>query len=109
MSWLSKLFGGGKASDELQVALDNRGLVVDVREPAEFAQGHLQGSVNYPLSKFNGSYKRLLKKHPNQALILVCRSGNRSGQAAQILRSNGAECINGGSWQRVAALSKAQS
>ena len=39
-------------------------------------------------------------------IIAVCRSGARSGQAAQFLTQNGIDAINGGPWQNVAAVLK---
>jgi len=69
--------------------------IVDVRTPAEFAGGHVTGSINIPLQEFP---KRLdeLKKMNN--LVLCCASGNRSGQATAFLKQNGIVCENAGSW-----------
>lgn len=53
-------------------------LVVDVREPDEFAEGHIPGAVNMPLSKFDPS----ALPHPEgKKLVLNCLGGKRSGMA----------------------------
>lgn len=53
--------------------------VIDVREPIEFASGHIAGSLNVPL-------KRLAATDlPAGPLALVCQSGNRSRQGCQRL------------------------
>ncbi|MDD4692665.1 MAG: rhodanese-like domain-containing protein [Eubacterium aggregans] len=62
--------------------------IVDVREPDEYAGGHIQGAINIPLGTIgNGGEGQLADK---QATLLVyCRSGNRSRQAAEKLVSLG--------------------
>jgi rhodanese-related sulfurtransferase len=55
--------------------------VIDVREPVEYASGHIGGSVNIPLSRLTQA------DLPRGPLVLVCQSGNRSGRAlTQLLR-----------------------
>ncbi|WP_027881183.1 rhodanese-like domain-containing protein [Meiothermus rufus] len=61
-------------------------LFVDVREPEEFAQVRLEGAQLIPLSEFAGRYQELPK---NQPVVLYCRSGNRSAQAAAWLSAKG--------------------
>lgn len=61
-------------------------LLVDVREPAEYVEGHIPGSVSYPLSRFPAMFRDL---DPNQEIILICRSGNRSGMAQRFLMAQG--------------------
>ncbi len=58
----------------------------DVRTPAEFAEQHVLEAVNLPLDQIETSPPNVAK----DALIYVyCRSGNRSGQALQILQQLG--------------------
>jgi rhodanese-related sulfurtransferase len=60
--------------------------VIDVREPGEYAGEHIPGAKSLPLSKFD------LQKIPNRdnkQVVLYCRSGNRSTQAAQKLFAAG--------------------
>ena len=53
-------------------------LVVDVREVNEFADGHIPGAVNMPLSTFQASK---LPKAEGKTIILNCLGGKRSGMA----------------------------
>ncbi len=60
-------------------------ILVDVRSPEEFAEKHIEGAINVPLDSiashdFGGKDK---------SLVLYCRSGHRSGQAADVLKANG--------------------
>lgn len=69
--------------------------IVDVRTPAEFSGGHVEGSVNIPLQEIP---KRLEEFKQMENIVLCCASGNRSGQAAAFLKQNGIDCENAGSW-----------
>ena len=69
--------------------------VIDVRTPAEYSEGHLKGSINIPLNE--------IPEHINdlkdiKGLIVCCASGIRSSKATIILKQNGIECRDGGSW-----------
>jgi rhodanese-related sulfurtransferase len=68
--------------------LQQNALFVDVREPGEFAQVRIQGAQLMPLSEFAERYQDIPK---DQAVILYCRSGNRSAQAAAWLAAKGYE------------------
>jgi len=61
-------------------------LFVDVREPEEFAQMRIAGAKLIPLSEFAGRYQEIPKDQP---VVLYCRSGNRSAQAAAWLSAKG--------------------
>jgi rhodanese-related sulfurtransferase len=52
--------------------------IVDVREPHEYAAGHIPGAINHPLSRFEP--QALPKDSP---VILVCQAGVRSAKALQ--------------------------
>lgn len=70
-------------------ALQSQGaLLVDVREPDEYAQGHAPGATLIPLGQLE---KRLteLAAHKDKPIALICRSGNRSGSAYKILEKAG--------------------
>ncbi len=61
--------------------------VVDVRTPEEFASGHVPGAVNVPYDEIAG---RLSEVGPKDAPVIVyCRSGRRSGIAAEELKKAG--------------------
>jgi rhodanese-related sulfurtransferase len=53
-------------------------LVVDVREPDEFADGHIAGAVNLPLSRFDPSE---LPAPCDKVIVLNCAGGRRSATA----------------------------
>ncbi|WP_210484749.1 rhodanese-like domain-containing protein [Microvirga antarctica] len=59
-------------------------LLVDVREPHEFTEGHIPGSVSHPLSTFDPTAIPTTKR-----VILSCRSGVRSARAAEIAQAAG--------------------
>ncbi len=60
--------------------------VLDVREPDEFAEGHLSGSRNVPLGVLRADPKGKL---PKDSVLLVCAKGVRSEKAAQLAEENG--------------------
>ena len=57
--------------------------VIDVREPMEYASGHINGSLNVPLSRITQA------DLPRGPLVLVCQSGNRSAKALSQLLQQG--------------------
>ena len=63
-------------------------LVLDVRESAEYAKGHILGAKNAPLAELE---RRLAEfaKFKARPVIVLCESGNRSTNAIGILRRNG--------------------
>lgn len=77
------MFGFRKAINELTpdelaaLMLEGKVALVDVREPGEFAAGHIAGAVNYPLSTFDPA------RLPNDGrrVVLYCAAGGRSGTA----------------------------
>ena len=61
-------------------------LLVDVRENEEYADVHARGAQLMPLSTFQQTYTEL----PQDAeIVLICRSGARSGRATEFLMSQG--------------------
>lgn len=71
------------------VRLINRekGVLVDVCEPHEFAAGHAIGARNIPVGSLEGS--KDLPSNKALPMILLCASGARSGRAAGILKKMG--------------------
>lgn len=65
--------------------------IIDVREAEEVASGKIPGSINIPLGLLEFRMNELDKE---KEYILVCRSGGRSGRAAQLLESYGYKVIN---------------
>ncbi|HSN19925.1 MAG TPA: rhodanese-like domain-containing protein [Usitatibacter sp.] len=63
-------------------------LVLDVREPAEFAAGHLPKARNIPLKEL-GQRLEEIGKYKERAVLVTCRSGPRSGSACRLLKRAG--------------------
>ncbi len=63
-------------------------LILDVRTPGEFAQGHVPGAVNIPHTEI-AAHLDELAPYREKEIILYCRSGRRAGIAADILKKNG--------------------
>lgn len=61
-------------------------ILIDVREPEEYAAGHVPGAVLKPLGQIQTWAGELNKE---DEILLFCRSGNRSGQAWRYLHSQG--------------------
>ena len=95
MKILSKLFGAGP-SVNFKELMKKGAVIVDVRTIAEFKIAHMKNAVNVPLDTV-GKQLDMIKKF-NKPVIAVCRSGNRSGMAVNILKKAGIEVYNGGPW-----------
>ncbi|MDI6046078.1 rhodanese-like domain-containing protein [Flavobacterium sp. LB3R18] len=94
-----------KDTTQMEKILKEGAFLVDVRTPAEFAEGHVKGSTNIPLDQVPNQLAQFKGK---EHIIVFCRSGNRSGQAKMILEQNGFKNVtNGGTWMDVnEAISK---
>lgn len=77
-------------------------VIIDVREPSEWREGHIPDAIHIPLGSLA---KRLKDLDASRETITVCRSGARSMSAAQILQQAGfsqVKSMSGGmiSWSR---------
>jgi rhodanese-related sulfurtransferase len=95
MSFLRNLMGGGVPSVDVKQAAELQGedvgaLIIDVREPNEYAQLRAKGAVLLPLGRLNGRVKDLPR---DRELLLMCRTGGRSANATQFLAANGFENV----------------
>jgi rhodanese-related sulfurtransferase len=61
-------------------------VLVDVREPHEWREGHIPGAIHIPLGSLSG---RLDELDPSREIVVVCRSGHRSMTGAQLLQRAG--------------------
>ena len=75
-------------SPEVLSAITHQALIVDVRTPEEFADGHYPGAINIPHETILDGLNQLGVTEET-LVILYCRSGNRSGQAKQVLQQKG--------------------
>ena len=88
--------------DEFAEAVsDTSYVVLDVRTPAEHAEGHIPGT-HFNIDVLEDSYTEVaLKILPKEKPVaLYCRSGNRSKNAARILAENGYEVLELGTGYR---------
>ena len=79
-------------------------ILVDVRSPGEFAEGHIPGAINIPVDEV-GSRVSELEAYRDGPVTLVCRSGGRSAKAAKELSGMGFTTVNveGGTLAWIAA------
>ena len=100
MSLLS-IFGLGK--NKIKEALRNGAVVIDVRTPNEYDQGHVPKSLNIPIDRIPINAQRI--KDMDKPIIFCCASGARSGTAVSRMKQYGVkEVYNGGSWINVMKL-----
>ncbi len=77
------------ASERADIAwqhIESGALLVDVRTPQEFAQGHLDNAINIQLDTVETGFSHIEK---DRDIVVYCRSGNRSGIAMQSLVKQG--------------------
>lgn len=80
----------GFRPQDVMTIIEHKGanpLLLDVRTPEEFAQGHLKGAINIPLMQLE---RRLpsLRKYTSRTIITMCDKGVRGMQACGILVAN---------------------
>jgi len=91
---LKKWLSGGNAVNYAEL-VSQGAVIVDVRTKAEYASGHVKGSINIPLDQLGSKIATL----PKKPIITCCASGMRSASARSILQSKGFEEVyNGGGW-----------
>ena len=83
--------GGGATSvgtaEAVRLINREKGVLIDVSEPAEFAAGHAAGARNVPLGRLDGAKE--VPSNKTLPLVLLCPSGARAGRAAALLRKAG--------------------
>jgi len=89
-SLLSRLSGGGVPTIDhdafAQAVASKSSAIVDVREPHEYAAGHIPGAINLPLSRFSPG-----QLPSGKPIVLVCQAGGRSAKALQQALGEGAK------------------
>ena len=78
------------SQDELmrRINANQAGLILDVRTPEEYAEGHVPGARNIPHDQL-GSRLAELDAYKDKDIVLYCKSGRRAGIAANTLRAAG--------------------
>ena len=85
---LMVVVGCGSSSSMEKTMLTTNTIIIDVRTPAEYAEGHVEGAINLDLE--SGQFEAELPNlDPALPYIVYCRSGRRSGVAAEIMKSSG--------------------
>jgi rhodanese-related sulfurtransferase len=70
-----------------QKLLDTNIVLIDVRSPQEYTQGHIEGALN--IDFYGDNFESEMKAIDQSKTILVyCKSGNRSGKAVSIIAKN---------------------
>ena len=64
-------------------------IIIDVREPYEYDEGHVDGALNIPPAEMLAGAKKLDGVAKDTELVLYCKSGSRSNVSIQILKSLG--------------------
>ncbi|MFT3924134.1 MAG: rhodanese-like domain-containing protein [Myxococcales bacterium] len=94
-----------KPSTSSASPLASAALVLDVRTPEEYAQGHLEGAMLIPVAELEArvdEVEQALGGNKDKKIVAYCRSGRRSGVAKGILESHGyANVINGGGYEQL--------
>ena len=78
---------GTITTEEVKEILDNKNennVLIDVREDYEFNEGHIPGAVNIPLGNIDS-----ITYSTSRTIIVYCKSGNRSNEAAIKLKNMG--------------------
>lgn len=95
ISTLKKMMGLGPTEDYKEL-VKNGAKILDVRSRAEYASGHIKGSINVPLNELNKIPKNI---KPDNTVITCCASGMRSAAAKSQLKAMGFTSVfNGGGW-----------
>jgi rhodanese-related sulfurtransferase len=82
------------SSKELKAALadpDHPAVVIDVREPEEYENAHIEGVPLIPMGDIIDVIEHL---DPNKEYVFVCRSGRRSLEVAKFFQGNGFERVH---------------
>jgi hydroxyacylglutathione hydrolase len=75
-----------------EIALDKNLIVLDVRKPTEFAEGHVMNALNIPLNEMNDS-TNLSNLEKEKNIYVHCQGGYRSVIAASLLKKQGVHNI----------------
>jgi len=72
--------------EALRLWQNKEAIIIDVRTPAEYRDGHIPGVTNIPLDELE---QRMNEVPKDKKVVLICRTGNRSAQGTKLLRSKG--------------------
>lgn len=78
--------------DQVEAKMEQGYTVLDVREIDEYGEGHIVGAVNKPLSELK--VDNLEGLDADEEYVVICKSGNRSKEASEILVGEGYIAVN---------------
>jgi phage shock protein E len=79
-------FSRNTSNEEARRRVAAGAVLLDVRTPGEYADGHVQGAKNIPVQELA---KRFGELPPKADVVVYCRSGARSAVASQMLNGRG--------------------
>ncbi|MFJ9445661.1 rhodanese-like domain-containing protein [Kitasatospora sp. NPDC101235] len=85
--------GQANPAEAHELARTGAAVLLDVREAAEFTAGHAPGSLHQPLIGLAAGVP-LPPEAAGRTVLAICRSGNRSQRAAELLAQRGVEVLN---------------
>jgi len=80
--------GNADAARQAWPMIEQGALLIDVRTPQEFAQGHINGAINIPWEE-TSTLMSAIGNDKHRPVVVYCRSGNRSGKAKAVLERQG--------------------
>ncbi|MGJ3493910.1 Thiosulfate sulfurtransferase GlpE [Piscirickettsia salmonis] len=69
-----------------------KGIIIDVRDSKQFANGHIANARNYPKTQLE-EFLPKLEKHKSRPIVLICESGTHSTAAGSLLKKKGFEQV----------------
>lgn len=80
--------GDTEAAREAWPLIEQGALLIDVRTPEEFEDGHIEGAINIPHTQTEALVDAV-GSDPDRPVVVYCRSGRRSGIARDALEARG--------------------
>lgn len=84
--------GDVAAAVQAWTLIENGALLIDVRSPAEFQSGHIEGAINIPHMDIDALASAIGEDH-SRAVVLYCGSGRRAGLSQDLLEELGYDGI----------------
>ncbi|MCT4640988.1 MAG: rhodanese-like domain-containing protein [Bacteriovoracaceae bacterium] len=81
-----KIYKNRKAKNMAKELIQQNAVLIDVRNPEEFAQSNVKNSINIPLANISTIFNQYPK---NQKIAFFCASGLRSKMAISIMKNQG--------------------
>lgn len=74
-------------SEAMSIYKKYNAMLIDVRTPEEFKEGHIKGAINIPVYEFDNIKNEIIDK--NKVILLYCKTGKRSKMGKEILTQSG--------------------